>query len=136
MHQTKTKRLFIKKQLTKRLKYLIFPFLIFSLTVNEGLLYSQSSSFNYYQTSDMVLRDKIKSDLRLYYFGKNYTNKSILLFFLLSFIRIQHHFSQQVQIILKLQAIVYFKIDDFVSRYIHLHISLNSKRAFSRLYIV
>ncbi len=121
--------------MTKILKYLIFPFLIFSLTVNEGILYSQSSSFNYYQTSEMVLRDKLKSDLSLYYLGKNYTNKSILLFFLLSFIGILHYFNQQIRIILKLQTIVYFNINDFVSRYMHLHISLNSNRAYSNLYI-
>lgn len=122
--------------MTKILKYLIFPFLIFSLTVNEGLLYSQSSSFNYCQTSEMVLRNKLESDLRLYYFGKKYSNNSILLFFLLPFIRIQYYFSQQIRIILKLQAVVYFNIDDFVSRFLHLRISLNSKRAYSNLYIV
>lgn len=122
--------------MTKNLKYLIFPFLIFSLIVNEGILYSQTSSINYYQTSEMVLRDKLKFDLGLYYFGKNYTNKSILHFFLLSFINILHYFSQQIRIILKLQTIVYFKIEDFVSRYTHLRISLNSKRAYSNLYIV
>jgi len=122
--------------LTKILKYLIFPFLIFSLTVNEGLLYSQSATLNYYQTSEMVLRDKLKSDLSLYYLGKNYSNKSILLFFILSFIRILHYFSQQIRIILKLQTIVYFKVDDFVSRFIHLPISLNSKSASSNFYIV
>ncbi len=122
--------------MTKTLKYLIFPFLIFSLTVYEGLFYYQSSSINYYQTSEMILRNKLKSDLRLYNFSKNYSKKSILLFFLLPFIRTQYYYSQQIRIILKLQTIVCFKINDFVSRYIHIRISLNSKRAYSNLYIV
>ncbi len=128
--------MFIKKKLTKILQYIIFPFLIFSLSVNEGHLYSQSSPIHYYQTSELVLRSKIESDLRIYYFGRNYSNKCIPLFFLLPFVRIQYCLSQKIRTILKLQALVCSKIDYFVSRYIHLRISLNSKGAYSKLYMV
>ena len=118
----------------KSLKYLIFPFLIFSLTINECTSYSRLNSTNY-QTTEIIHRNSLISDSRIYFFGKNYSNISIPLFFLPSFLTVQNCFNQQVRIILKLQSIVCFKINDFISEYIQQHNSVNSKLTYSSLYI-
>jgi len=115
--------------LIKFLKYLIFPFLIFSLTINECTSYSQLNS-TIYQTSEIIDRNNILSDSRIFFFGINYSDKRISLFFLPSFLTFQNYFNQQVRIILKLQSIVCFNIDDFISKYLQQHNSLNSKATF------
>ena len=118
----------------KHLKYLIFPFLIFSLTLSECTSYSQLSSINY-QTSEIIHRSNLLSDSRIYFFGNNYSNKRISLFFLPSFLTFKNSFDQKVRIIIKLQSIVCFNIDDFISEYIQQNNSINSKSSYSSLYI-
>ena len=109
--------------------------LIFSLTANECLLYSQSNSANYYQTSEIIQRNKLVSDSRLYYFCKSFYHKNILLFSLQSFIKLESYISQRIRINLKLQTIRCFKIAYFFSKYLHLYKSENSKKTYSSLYI-
>ena len=92
----------------KYLKYLIFPFLIFSLTLSECTSYSQLSSTNY-QTSEIIHRNNLLSDSRNYFFASNNDfHKKNSLFFLSSFLRFKNYFDQQVRIILKLQSIICF----------------------------
>ncbi len=119
----------------KNIKYLISLLLIFSLTVNEGILYSQSSSINYFQTSEVFPSNGLISGAGTYIFGENYCYKNLLIFTLQSFVKHQIYFRQQIQIILKLQTIVYFKIDNFISSYLNLYKNTISKGAFTSLYI-
>ncbi len=119
----------------KNIKYLISLLLIFSLTVNEGILYSQSSSINYYQTSEIFQSNGLISEAGTYVFGENYFFKNLLIFTLQSYVTQQIYFKLQIQIILKLQTIVYFKIDNFISSYLNLYKNTNSKGAYTSLYI-
>ncbi len=118
----------------KYLKYLIFPFLIFSLTLSEYTSYSQLSSTNC-QTSKIIHRSNLLSDSRNYFFGNNYSYKRISIFFLSSFLTFKNYFNQQVRIILKLQSFICFNMNDFISEYIQQHNSVNSKSTYSSLYI-
>ena len=102
--------------------------------MNECTSYIQINSTNY-QTSEIDHRNILLSDSRTYFFGNNYSTKRISLFFTPSFLTFQNYFNQQVQIILKLQAIVCFNIDDYISEYLQKHNSVNSKLTYSSLYI-
>ena len=124
-----------KCNLIKYIKYLISVLLIFGLTVNECPLYSQSNTANSFKTSEIYLRNKLVSESRTYFFCKNYFYKSILLFFLHSFVKLQFYFSQKIQIILKLQTFVCFKIENLISTYLNLYKTSNSNRTYSSLYI-
>jgi len=119
----------------KNIKYLISLLLIFSLTVNEGILYSQSSSINYYQTSEIFQSNGLVSYARTYIFGEYYCYKNLLVFNIHSFVKQQIYFRQQIQLILKLQTDINFKIDNFISSYINLYKNTTSKGTYSSLYI-
>ena len=118
----------------KYLKYLIFPFLIFSLTLSECTSYSQLNSTNY-QTSEVIHRNNLLPDPKNYFFASNDSYKKISLFFIPSFLTFKNSFDQKVRILLKLQSIVCFNIDDFISEYIQQNNSVNSKSTYSSLYI-
>lgn len=119
----------------KNIKYLISLLLIFSLTVNEGIIYSPSSSINYYQTTEIFQSNEFVSEVGTYIFGENYFHKNLFIFTLQSFIKHEIYFKQQVQIILKLQTIVCFNIDNFISSALTLYKNTNSKEAYASLYI-
>ena len=117
------------------LKYIISLLLIFSLTVNECLLYSQSNSTSYYQTSELVKRNSLTSDSKLYFFDKAPTNKILQLFFVFTSVKFQYYLKEQVRIILKLQAIVRFNIRDLNSEIFTRYILNNFEKNHKDLYI-
>ena len=109
--------------------------LIFSLTVNECLLYSRSNLTGYYQTTERVQRNNLIIDSSLYFFSKDYSKKSIQLFLTIISIKFQHYLKEQIRIILKLQIVARSKFHDLTSKILINHILNNSEKQHKNLYI-
>jgi hypothetical protein len=120
----------------KYLNYIFSILLIFSLTVNECILYSQNNAKSYFQTAQ-VARIRRVADIKVYYFAKGRFLKNVFVLFKECFQTRLYHFKKQVRTILYTQKTVVLRLKDISSAYLFLNKSkIHSDIAYSSLYRV
>ncbi|WP_152556939.1 hypothetical protein [Flavobacterium sp. 83] len=116
--------------MTKHLKYLISLFLAFGLMVNDGALDSQSNSVDYYQFSNVILRRELNDKgSKLYVFNQtNSTGETSFLFHLI-YLQFQDSYSLQIPVLLKLQTLLYQKINSFTAQHLFVNEMITSRNS-------
>ncbi len=99
------------------LKYLLSLFVALVVMLGDGVLYSQSSSPEYYQSSFVVSRKEIDlKNLRVYVFNQvKRAGKSLFPILLTSF-RIKENLSFQIRVILKTCEKIHHDINSFIAQ--------------------
>ena len=119
----------------KHLKYLISLFLVFSLMANEGFLYSQSNSVDYYQYSNVILRRELNyKSLKLYVFNQTLVQTTPFSI-LIAFLKLKDVYSLQTSELLKLRTLLYQKVSSLIAHSIFVNEIITSKNFYKNLYI-
>jgi hypothetical protein len=122
--------------LKKHLKYIISLFLVFGLMVNDCDLYSQSTSEDYYQFSNVILRGESNSNsFSLYQFdppNSINTTSSPILFACLEF---KGSYSHQIWVLLKTQKLIHQEVSSILSQSIFINEMITSRITYKNLYI-
>ncbi|MEG0851266.1 MAG: hypothetical protein RSD71_01165 [Flavobacterium sp.] len=101
----------------KHIKYLIALFLAFVVIANDGILYSQSRSAEYYQSSFVVLRRELNlKSSRLYKFGQVASWEKTRFSIVLKLLKNENVFTSQIKKLLKLQNLLHQKLTSFINQ--------------------
>lgn len=120
----------------KHLKYLISFLLVFGLTVNDCLLYSQSKSQAYYQYSNVIISKELNhSNSKLYVFNQKNSSEKTGSAILLSYFQFQDSLTLQIPVLIKSQTQLYQKVRSITTQHIFLKELITSKNALTPLYI-
>ncbi len=121
----------------KYLKYLIYLFLVFGQMVNDGTLYSQSNSVDYYQFSNVYLRrESAKKGSEVYVFGQVNSPRKTSFLILFSFLEFQDIYSLQIQVLLKARTLLYQEVSSNAAQSIFINEMITSSNLYKSLYIV
>ncbi|WP_431243285.1 hypothetical protein ACQ9BO_00865 [Flavobacterium sp. P21] len=119
----------------KYLKYLIALFLTFVVIAGDGILYSQSKSAEYYQSSFVVLRRESNAkSSRLYKFGQVVSWAEIRFSIVLNFLKVENVFTFQIKKLLKFQNLLYQKLISFINQSVFINEIIISKHFSKSLY--
>ncbi|MCR4032877.1 MULTISPECIES: hypothetical protein [Flavobacterium] len=115
------------------LKYLISLFVALVVMAGDGVLYSQSSSPEYYQSSFVVSRkEKDLKNLRVYVFNQVKRSGKTLFPILLKYFRLKKVLSSQTQIVFQLHKNLHQNIISFINQSVFINeisISGNFKKS-------
>ena len=117
------------------IKYLISLLLIFSLTVKDGSILSQTNSSGYYQVLQINTRKGFRhKHSKLYLYGSQLLTKRIFVS-LISYLKLRDIYSLLITRVLNLQIVRYQKISSIIARYVFLNKKFVSSNQYSSLYI-
>ncbi|WP_348813344.1 hypothetical protein [Flavobacterium maritimum] len=121
--------------MTKYLKYLISLFLAFGLMANDGVLDSQSNSADYYQFSNLILRRELNDKgSKLYTFNQVNSSEKTAFLFSATYLKFQDIYNLQIQVLLKLQTLIYQKISSFTIQHLFVNDMIASRNSYKSLY--
>lgn len=121
--------------MTKYLKYLISLFLAFGLMANDGVLDSQSNSADYYQFSNLILRRELNDKgSKLYTFNQVNSSEKTAFLFSATYLKFQDIYNLQIQVLLKLQTLLYQKISSFTIQHLFVNDMIASRNSYKSLY--
>lgn len=121
--------------MTKYLKYLISLFLAFGLMANDGVLDSQSNSADYYQFSNLILRRELNDKgSKLYTFNQVNSFEKTAFLFSATYLKFQDIYNLQIQVLLKLQTLLYQKISSFTTQHLFVNEMITSRNSYKSLY--
>ncbi|MFH6934371.1 hypothetical protein [Flavobacterium sp. FlaQc-30] len=101
----------------KHIKYLIALFLAFVVIASDGILYSQSKSAEYYESSFVVLRRELNlKSSRLYKFGQVASCCKTRFSIVLNFLETENVFTFQIKKLLKLQNLLHQRLTSFINQ--------------------
>lgn len=124
-----------KTDLKKHLKYLISLFAALLVMAGDGVLYSQSNSPEYYQSSFVVSRKEIDlKSLRIYVFNKVKSGR-ITFSILLKYFKVKENLSHQNRIILKTCNNLHLDIISFIKQSVFVNEIITSSNFKKILYI-
>ncbi len=119
----------------KHLKYLLSLLLVFGLTVNDGILYSQSNSAEYYQFSNVIFSSETTTKGSKVYLFNQVSPQKTSFPVLLTFLEFKAINTLQIRVIQKIQTLLYQKIRSITSQYIFVNEIIFSKNSSESLYI-
>lgn len=118
-----------------RLKHLFVFLLVFFLSVAESPIYSQESTFNYYQSSKSIKKKRFNTrNTKHVVFNKTLSANSFLAFFFPSILQ-ENAFQKQTILTIKLQKQLYQKIASLNNQHTFLINKITSSNSISYLYI-
>ena len=105
------------------------------MIANDGILYSQSRSVEYYESSFVVLRRELNlKSSRLYQFGQVVSWNQIRFSIVLNFLNVEKVFTFQIKKLLKLQNLLCQKLASFINQSVFISEIINSKHFSKGLY--
>ena len=130
------KTIFLVKELAAHLKYLISLLLILGLTINDGFGYVQSNSSSYHQSYKTLPLKKFRNNKTTFFTAQKSTllNREIVAFFFTPITSLKSY-SNQIQIVLKLQKVLYQQINSIKIQQTFLSKIFTSSNSFSSTYI-
>ncbi len=119
----------------KHLKYLLSLLLVFGLTVNDGILYSQSNSAEYYQFSNVIFSSETTTKGSKVYVFNPVSSQKTSFPVLLTFLEFKEISTLQIRVLLKIQTLLYQKVRSNTALYIFINEIITSRNYFESLYI-
>lgn len=121
-----------RNKLNKHLKYLIYVFLAFVVIASDGTSVSQSKAADYYQFSFVISGLEFKKS-RLYIFNRSVLLK-IAFSFPVNYLEFKQVRSFQIQIIQKLQKLLYQNINSLIRQAVFISEIITSNNLYKGLY--
>jgi len=121
-----------RNKLNKHLKYLIYVFLAFVVIASDGTSVSQSKAADYYQSSFVISGLEFKKS-RLYIFNRSVLLK-IAFSFPVNYLEFKQVRSFQIQIIQKLQKLLYQNINSLIRQAVFISEIITSNNLYKGLY--
>ena len=121
--------------MNKHLKYLIYLFLAFVVIASDGTLVSQSKSADYYQSSFVISRRELDAEKsRLYVFNQFVSRIKISFLIPVNYLEFKLVRTFQIQIIQKLQNLLYQNINSFIRQAVFINETITSNNLYKSLY--
>ncbi|TDO84167.1 hypothetical protein EV143_101612 [Flavobacterium chryseum] len=121
--------------MNKYLKYLIYLFLTFVVIANDGTLFPQSKSADYYQSSFVIVKRELDfKKSRLYVFNRFVRRLKIAFSIPVNYLDFKKVLDFQMRVIQKLQNILHQNIDSFIRQSCFMNEILNSNNFYKSLY--
>jgi len=102
--------------------------------INDGILYSQSNSVDYYQFSNVILPRETKTKGSKVYVFNPVSPKKNLFPVLLAFLEFKAIDTLQIRVLLKKQTLLYQKVCSVNAQYIFINELITSKNFSESLY--
>lgn len=119
----------------KQLKYLIALFLAFGLMVNDGALVSSINSVEYYQFSNAIVSNDVKTARSKTVFFKQISAAQSVFSIPLTYLQFAISYSLSVPAILKTRTQLFQKITSFIAQNLFLNETNTARNAHTSLYI-
>ena len=104
--------------------------------INDGTLYSQSNSVDYYQFSNVFLRiESANRGFGVYVFGQVNSPKKTSFPILFSCLEFQDIYSLQIRVLLKTRTLLYQEVSSITAQSIFINEMITSRNSYKSLYI-
>jgi hypothetical protein len=104
--------------------------------VNDGIVYSQSNSAEYYQVSYVKTRNEFSDkNFKLHKFHQIHSSEKIVSPILFAHLQLQDFYNLQARVVLKLQIVLYENISAAKAQHTFLSKIITSSNHYSNLYI-